>query len=86
MNATLTTAQLKALAIVAPGTLMLSRETFNEAFFHTTTDDAHRSGIWGINVLHNGAVELHKVGGGFDFITLTALQQREREACAECGC
>jgi hypothetical protein len=54
---TLNTRQLRALSIVAPGTLAHSGYTTGGVpFFITTQDDTARSGIWGIASYSDGSI------------------------------
>lgn len=85
---TLNPKQLRALSIVAPGTLCQSGHTIGgEPFFITTDDDAARSGIWGIVAYGNGNIGLYtKQRSTGEQPTITAyadLIERQRAADEE---
>ena len=56
---TVNTKQLRALSIVAPGTLALSEDKFLTTRWLTTVDDCARSGVWLIEVDRDGNVTEH---------------------------
>ena len=59
---TLNPRQLRSLAAVAPGTLLLTNDSMTQTTFITTEEDRERTGIWAIMVNQSGDVGLRIVG------------------------
>jgi hypothetical protein len=75
--------QLRSLAFVAPGTLMLSADTFKSSTFITAEDDSARSNVWGITVTRDGDVTLHTNIGPDIARTYDDLMRAQREQIVE---
>jgi hypothetical protein len=81
---TLNTRQLRALAAVAPGTLLLTNDSMQATTFLTADDDRERSGVWAIAVDQDGNVTESLTQGRGEIVTsYPALMAAETEAAME---
>ena len=76
--------QLRVLAALAPGTLMLSADSFQRSTFLCTEDDRVRCGFWAITVDRdgNGYLSMSDTGLPKEF-TYEEVQDQTRGALIE---